>query len=101
MLYIIAKDDLNRDYHNDKLIAVYDPTVTYNYELNCQRHCHDLNKENDGLFYTIICDLSVMNLDSMYDLSCGITTFEQFLVYTGFGIIPHDQAYTIYKSRFN
>ena len=98
MHYIIAKDNLNRDYHNDKLITTRQVNQTVE---EMQGICDRANNSQDTYFYTIITDLSEMNLESMYDCNGEVPGFNTFCNYTGLGVLPHDGAYKMYSKHFN
>lgn len=97
MHYIIAKDNLNRDYHNDRLFTT-EQALTL---LEMKEWCKIANHENSAYFYTIIDDLSKMNLESMYDCNGEVPSYDTFCRYTGLGILPHDQALQMYNKHFH
>lgn len=98
MYYIIAKDNLNRDYHPDRLVASRQLNQSVE---DMQERCDLMNHSQDQLFYTVITDLSKMNLESMYDCAGEIPSFSTFCSYTGLGMLPHDDVDIIYRKHFN
>lgn len=98
MHYIIARDNLNRDYFPDRLIALRSLNQTIE---DMQERCEVLNYAQSQLFYTVIDNLNDMSLDSMYDCNGEVPPFQTFCKYTGLGILPHDGAEVLYQQHFS
>jgi hypothetical protein len=98
MHYIIAKDNFSRDCHNDKLVALQEPTQSVQ---DMQNWCDINNHDCSLLYYVVTDDLTTMYLTSTYDYKEEIPTFDTFCNYTGLDLLPHDHALVIYNLHFN
>lgn len=98
MNYIVAKDNLNRDYHNDRLVTMQKMGQSLQDLID---KCDTINANHGSLFYTVTNDLSTMYLMSMYDCNGETPAFDIFCNYTGLGILPHEQALAMYNQHFN
>ena len=93
---LIAIDNLNRDYHPDKIIEVSDDIS------RLKTLASDRNNLNSNLFYKVVDRNYKLNFDSLYDISdIDKPSYEQFCNYTGVNHLEPDVAISIYNKQFN
>ncbi len=92
---LIAVDNLNRDYHPDKIIEASDDIS------RLKTLASDRNYLNSNLFYKVVDKDYKLNFDSLYDIAdIDIPSFEQFCDYTGVNHLEPDVAISIYNKQF-
>ena len=93
---LIAIDNLNRDYHPDKIIEVSDDIS------RLKTLASDRNNLNSDLFYKVVDRNYKLNFDSLYDISdIDKPSFNEFCDYTGVDYLEPDVAISIYNKQFN
>ena len=93
---LIAIDNLNRDYHPDKIIEVSDDIS------RLKTLESDRNHLNSDLFYKVVDRDYKLNFDSLYDISdIDKPSFNEFCDYTGVDYLEPDVAISIYNKQFN
>ena len=93
---LIAIDNLNRDYHPDRIIEASDDIS------RLKTLASDRNYLNSNLFYKVVDRDYKLNFDSLYDITdIDIPSYEQFCNYTGVNHLEPDVAISIYKKQFN
>lgn len=93
---LIAVDNLNRDYHPDRIIEVSDNIS------RLKTLASDRNYLNSNLFYKVVDRDYKLNFDSLYDTAdIDIPSFEQFCKYTGVNHLEPEVAINIYNKQFN
>ena len=93
---LIAVDNLNRDYHPDKIIEASDNIS------RLKTLASDRNYLNSNLFYKVVDRDYKLNFDSLYDIAdIDIPSFEQFCKYTGVNHLEPEVAISIYNKQFN
>ena len=93
---LIAIDNLNRDYHPDRIIEVSDDIS------KLETLAKVWNNLNSNLFYKVVDRDYKLNFDSLYDISdIDKPSFEQFCNYTGVNHLEPDVAISIYNKQFN
>jgi len=95
MYYVIAKDNLNRDYHNDRLVADFEARLGA--EIYCQMH----NYDNSPYFHTITISVEDMNLESAYDINGEIHSYTVFCNFTGLTLVPIRLSRSMYNKHYN
>ena len=93
MFFVIEKDNLGREYHNDKLIAIFSS------QYHADAFCNCTNGPNNSGFYKVVTSLENMNLDSMYDVTSEIPKIKTFFDYTGLWLFP-EKGMEIYEARY-
>lgn len=92
---LIAVDNLNRDYHPDRIIEVSDDISRLNTLANNR---NDLDSQ---LFYKVVDRDYKLNFDSLYDMSdIDKPSFNEFCYYTGVDYLEPDVAISIYNKQF-
>ena len=93
---LIAVDNLNRDYHPDRIIEVSDNIS------RLKTLASDRNHLGSELFYKVVNRDYKLYLYSLYDISdIDIPTYEQFCHYTGVDNLEPEVAISIYNKQFN
>ncbi len=93
---LIAIDNLNRDYHPDRIIEVSDDIS------RLKTLESDRNNLNSNLFYKVVDRNYKLNFDSLYDISdIDKPSFNEFCDYTGVDYLEPDVAISIYNKQFN
>ena len=93
---LIAIDNLNRDYHPDRIIEVSDDIS------RLKTLESDRNHLNSELFYKVVDRNYKLNFDSLYDISdIDKPSFNEFCNYTGVNHLEPDVAISIYNKQFN
>ncbi len=93
---LIAIDNLNRDYHPDRIIEVSDDIS------RLKTLESDRNHLNSDLFYKVVDRNYKLNFDSLYDISdIDKPSFNEFCDYTGVDYLEPDVAISIYNKQFN
>ena len=88
---LITVDNLNRDYHPDRIIEVSD---------NIEILASDRNYLNSNLFYKVVDRDYKLNFDSLYDITdIDIQSFNEFCDYTGVDYL--EVEISIYNKQFN
>lgn len=93
---LIAVDNLNRDYHPDRIIEVSDDIS------RLKTLASDRNYLNSELFYKVVDRDYKLCFDSLYDISdIDKPSFNEFCNYTGVDYLEPDVAISIYNKQFN
>jgi len=93
---LIAIDNLNRDYHPDRIIEVSDNIS------RLKTLASDRNYLNSELFYKVVDRDYKLCFDSLYDISdIDKPSFNEFCNYTGVDYLEPDVAISIYNKQFN
>ena len=93
---LIAVDNLNRDYHPDKIIEISDDIS------RLKTLASDRNYLNSELFYKVVDRDYKLCFDSLYDIAdIDKPSYEQFCKYTGVNHLEPDVAISIYNKQFN
>ena len=93
---LIAVDNLNRDYHPDRIIEVSDDIS------KLKTLASDRNYLNSNLFYKVVDRDYKLCFDSLYDISdIDKPSFNEFCNYTGVDYLEPDVAISIYNKQFN
>ena len=93
---LIARDNLNRIYHQDRIIEVSDDIS------RLKTLASDRNNLNSDLFYKVVDRNYKLNFDSLYDISdIDKPSFNEFCDYTGVDYLEPDVAISIYNKQFN
>ena len=93
---LIAVDNLNRDYHPDRIIEVSDDIS------KLKTLASDRNYLNSNLFYKVVDRDYKLCFDSLYDISdIDKPSFNEFCNYTGIDYLEPDVAISIYNKQFN
>lgn len=93
---LIAIDNLNRDYHPDRIIEVSDDIS------RLKTLESDRNHLNSDLFYKVVDRNYKLNFDSLYDISdIDKPSFNEFCDYTGVDYLEPEVAISIYNKQFN
>jgi len=93
--YVIAKDNLNRDYHNDILTAVF------LYKTDAMHHCARNNYESAPYFYEVKIDLDSFDTSSFLDVCGKVPSLDKFLEFTGLGLADRQLAIDMYNKQYN
>ena len=93
---LIAIDNLNRDYHPDRIIEVSD-------DISRLKTLEKVwNSLNSNLFYKVVDRDYKLCFDSLYDISdIDKPSFNEFCNYTGVNHLEPDVAISIYNKQFN
>ena len=92
---LIAIDNLNRDYHPDRIVEASDDIS------RLKTLANDKNYLNSNLFYKVVDRDYKLNFDSLYDVTdIVIPSFEQFCNYTGVDYLEPEVAISIYNKQF-
>ena len=95
-LLIAVVDNLNRDYHPDRIIEVSDDIS------RLKTLASDRNYLNSELFYKVVDRDYKLCFDSLYDISdIDKPSFNEFCNYTGVDYLEPDVAISIYNKQFN
>ena len=93
---LIAVDNLNRIYHQDRIIEVSDDIS------RLKTLAKVWNNLNSNLFYKVVDRDYKLCFDSLYDISdIDKPSYEQFCKYTGVNHLEPDVAISIYNKQFN
>ena len=93
---LIAVDNLNRDYHPDRIIEISDDIS------RLKTLASDRNYLNSNLFYKVVDRDYKLNFDSLYDIAdIDIPSFNEFCNYTGVNHLEPEVAISIYNKQFN
>ena len=93
---LIAVDNLNRDYHPDRIIEVSDDIS------RLKTLASDRNHLGSNLFYKVVDRDYKLCFDSLYDISdIDKPSFNEFCNYTGVDFLEPDVAISIYNKQFN
>lgn len=99
MTYIVAKDNLNRDYHNDILVAIFANKSM------ATAYCKTNNHEHASQHYIIVESIDElmksMTLSSFYDVNGSVPDLKQFLNFTGLSIVPINIAKEMFNQHYN
>lgn len=92
---LIAVDNLNRDYHPDRIIEVSDDIS------RLKTLANDRNYLNSQLFYKVVDRDYKLNFDSLYDISdIDKPSFNEFCYYTGVDHLEPEVALEYYNKQF-
>ena len=93
---LIAVDNLNRIYHQDKIIEASDDEQLLIDKANTR------NSLVQNLFYKVVDRDYKLCFDSLYDISdINKPSYEQFCKYTGVNHLEPEVAISIYNKQFN
>lgn len=93
---LIAVDNLNRIYHQDRIIEVSDDIS------RLKTLAKVWNNLKSNLFYKVVDRDYKLCFDSLYDISdIDKPSYEQFCNYTGVNHLEPDVAISIYNKQFN
>ena len=93
---LIAVDNLNRIYHQDRIIEVSDDIS------RLKTLAKVWNNLKSNLFYKVVDRNYKLCFDSLYDISdIDKPSFNEFCNYTGVNHLEPDVAISIYNKQFN